>query len=153
MQAQRTTVDLTAYPDLMVVMLGFRLRGLRAIPAMMAIGKGLGEIARRHPDGLLHHEGFLFGWNHVGIRQYWRDPAALAAFTRSEPHGGWWRSFLRDPKQAGFWHEAYSMRGGMEAIYVNMPDGTGIGMTGFAPARDAGGAFMTAAGRMAAARG
>ena len=27
MQAQRTTVDLTAYPDLMVVMLGFRLRG------------------------------------------------------------------------------------------------------------------------------
>ncbi len=105
----------------------------------------MGGIARHPSEGLLRHDGMMFAWNHVGIRQYWRDPDALAAFTRSAPHSGWWRDFLADKHGAGFWHEAYHARGGVEAIYVGMPDA--IGLVTFAPAAAAIGPFLTASGR------
>lgn len=149
MPPTRDTVDLSAFPDLVVVMLGFHARRLRGLIPLMKVGKGLAAIRRDPPDGLLADEQVLFGWNHVGMRQYWRDLDSLGAFTRSMPHSVWWRDFLRDPQGCGFWHEAYSARGGIEAIYVAMPDLLGLGR--FAPVVPATGRMMTSRDRLSAA--
>lgn len=143
----RQTIVLEDYPDLVMILLGFRVGGLRALPALMRIGRGLSGITRDPPTGLLRHDGFLFGWNHLGIRQYWRDQASLEAFTRAGPHSGWWRDFLRDAGGSGFWHEAYHARGGVEAIYVGMPAPVGLGT--FAPTAAPTGRLLSAAGRHA----
>jgi hypothetical protein len=144
----RETVDLSAYPDLVMVLLGFKAHRLRAIPALLSLGKGFAEIQRNPPDGLLGEERSLFGWNHIGFRQYWRDLDSLHHFTRSAPHAGWWRDFLKDTRGAGFWHEAYSAKGGIEAIYVNMPKR--IGLAAFAPVRDPVGSLMSSRDRLRA---
>ncbi|WP_028221994.1 monooxygenase family protein [Paraburkholderia oxyphila] len=143
----RRSVDLSAYPNLVVIILGFRVRRLRGIAALLGIGKGLRQIELDPPAGLLSSEQFLFALNHIGIRQYWRDLESLEAFTRSEPHSRWWRDFLRDSGGAGFWHESYS-RQGMEAVYIDMPGP--VGFDRFAPERQPTGSFMSARRRMAA---
>ncbi|MFD1554861.1 monooxygenase family protein [Paraburkholderia silviterrae] len=143
----RRSVDLSAFPNLVVIILGFRVRRLRGIAALLGIGKGLRRIESDPPPGLLSSEQFLFALNHVGIRQYWRDLESLEAFTRSEPHSRWWRDFLRDSAGAGFWHESYS-RQGMEAVYIDMP--CPVGFDRFAPERQPTGSFMSARRRMAA---
>jgi len=145
---QRRSVDLSAYPDLIVVILGFRVRRLRGIATLLGIGRGLDAIRRDPPEGLLADEQFLFGLNHIGIRQYWRDLESLEAFTRSEPHARWWRDFLKDSGGAGFWHESYSARG-MEAIYIDMPAPMGFGR--FAPEMKPVGPFLSARQRLKAA--
>lgn len=142
----RETVDLSAFPDLMVVVLGFKVRRVRGLPSLVAIGRNLTRFRRDPPDGLLHQELSLLGWNHVGIRQYWRDEASLTRFTRSAPHTGWWRDFLSDMCGCAFWHEAYSARGGFEAIYVSMPERAGLAT--FAPVRKAIGPFMSSSDRL-----
>lgn len=153
MQAQqkivpaRTSVDLTAYPDLVVVYLGYRVATWRGLKALFGIGRKLRDVQADRPDGLLAHENVLFGLNHIGMRQYWRDLESLEAFTRSDPHKGWWRQFGRDPAGAGFWHETYRRTGGMEAIYLNMPP---IGLASFAASRPPVGPFMTSRERLAA---
>ena len=151
MQARvtRRSVDLSDYPNLVVIILGFRVRRLRGIATLLGVGKGLRQIELNPPDGLLANEQFLFALNHVGIRQYWRDLESLEAFTRSEPHAQWWRGFLRDSGGAGFWHESYS-RHGMEAVYIDMPGP--VGFDRFAPERQPTGPFMTARQRMLATR-
>jgi len=143
----RRSVDLSAYPDLVVVLLGFRVRRLRGIAAILGIGKGLRQIESNPPDGLLSSQQVFFALNHIGIRQYWRDLDSLEAFTRSEPHSRWWREFLRDSRGAGFWHETYSRRG-MEAVYIDMPEPAGFDR--FAPERQPTGPFMSARQRMGA---
>ena len=129
MAANMRSVDLSAYPDLIVVYLGFRLGTWRDLPRLLGIGRGLNHTARHKPDGLLAHENLLWGWMHVGMRQYWRDLDAMLAYTRAPQHAAWWRDFGQNPGRNGFWHETYSRRGGMEAIYLNMPP---IGLSGFA---------------------
>ena len=95
------------------------------------------------PDGLLRHEYFI--WSlfpmHAGIRQYWRDVNSLWEWTRSEPHRQWWLDFLKDSGGTGFWHETYFMRGGMEAVYDDVP--TPIGFQRFAPGVDARGSMFS----------
>lgn len=151
----RKSVDLSVFPDLVMIMLGFRVRGWRGLLAMRPIGTGLARIARERPDGLLAHEGMLFGLTHFGFRQYWRDVDALEAFTRSEPHADWWRRIRELSAGAGFWHETYHVRGGVEALYVAMPGP--VGLQHFAAERQPVGPFMTARSRiqggMAAAAG
>jgi hypothetical protein len=142
----RETVDLSAYPDLIVMLLGLKLKRPRALLAMRDVGRGLAAIRRDPPDGLLANQNFLFGWNHVGIRQYWRDFESLEHFTRQAPHAVWWKSFLKDPRSCGFWHETYSARGGIEAIYVELPERTGLGS--FAPIRTPVGRFMSSRDRL-----
>ncbi|UDL95805.1 DUF4188 domain-containing protein [Lichenihabitans sp. PAMC28606] len=142
----RKTVDLSAYPDLVMVLLGFRVNRLRSIPAFLRLGKGFAEIERDPPEGLLGEERCLYGWNHVGFRQYWRDLDCLERFTRSAPHSVWWREFLSDSHGAGFWHEAYSAKGGIEAIYIGMPKATGL--AAFAPPRNPVGPFMSGRDRL-----
>ncbi len=150
-QTARVTVDLSGYPDLVIVLLGFRVGSLRGIPALMRIGRGLGQVVADPPEGLLRHDQMLFGWNHIGMKQYWRDLDTLGRFTRSAPHSGWWREFLADNHGCGFWHEAYSARGGVEAIYVGMDAPVGLGT--FAPARRPEGPFLSSRDRLAADAG
>jgi hypothetical protein len=68
---------------------------------------------------------------HFGMRQYWRDFDSLERWARTDPHGQWWRAFIKDRGGTGFWHETYLAGGGVEAGYLDMPKD--IGLSGFAP--------------------
>ena len=143
---QRCTVDLSGFPDLIVVYLGLRVNAWRGIRRLVTLGPGIQASVADAPDGLLLHENLTYSFFpvHIGMRQYWRDFESLERFTRSEPHRTWWRDFLRDAGGTGFWHETYALRGGMEAIYDDVPDR--VGLARFAP-------VLPANGRMAGARG
>jgi hypothetical protein len=80
------------------------------------------------------------------MRQYWRDFESLEQWTRSEPHRAWWKTFLRDSGGTGFWHETYALRGGIEAIYDDMPQP--IGMMKFATLQPARGNIFSARQRL-----
>ena len=146
MAYSRRSVDLSGYPDLVVVYLGYRASGLRAARKLVGIARGLRQVKRQKPDGLLSHEDIWFGFMHPGFRQYWRDWESLEAFTRASPHKGWWADFARDP-QGGIWHETYRLRGGMEAIYSGTP---AIGFASCAPEGLPEGPFMSARQRVEA---
>jgi hypothetical protein len=136
MSVDRQTVDLSEYPDLVVVYLGMRVRRWRGLATMLGLGRRVRQAWKQDPDGLLLHEDFIWSLTppHLGMREYWRDLDSLERWTRSEPHRQWWQQFLKDTGGTGFWHEAYLMAGGMEAIYDDMP---GLGMARFAPVRPA----------------
>jgi len=144
-RVERQTVDLSQYPDLVVIYLGMRVNAWTGLKTLMGMQPSLKGAVKAKPDGLLRHEEMLFSLAppHVAMRQYWRDYASLEAWTRSAPHRQWWQDFLRDSRGTGFWHEAYFMRGGMEAIYDDMPMRTGFAQ--FAP-------LVPARGRMFSAR-
>lgn len=143
---QRQSVDLSAYPELVMIMLGFRLRTWRGLQALRRIGPGLNQIVRERPEGLLAHEGMMFGLTHFGFRQYWRDIETLERFTRGETHADWWRRIREMSTGAGFWHETYHAKGGVEALYVAMPGP--VGLQHFAPRRDPVGPFLSARARV-----
>ncbi len=142
------SVDLSLYPDLTVVYLGFHVSTLRGLAALLGIGRKLAAIQKDKPDGLLAHETFFFGLRHIGLRQYWRDFDSLEAFTRSDPHKTWWAEFSKDRAGSGFWHEAYRKAGGIEGLYIGMPEP--IGLAAFAPPRAPVGTFMRSRQRIAA---
>jgi hypothetical protein len=146
-KVNRRTVDLSGFPDLVVIYLGMRVNVLAGIKTLFGFGPKIAKSVEAHPDGLLLHEDFLFSLfpPHAGMRQYWRDFEALESWARSEPHRVWWQQFLRDSGGTGFWHEAYFMRGGMEAVYIDMVKDTGF--LRFAPAQEARGAMFSARGR------
>src|SRR5579872_4120082 len=144
---QRRTVDLSGFPDLVVIYLGMRVNTLTGIKTLAGFGPRIGKSVKDRPDGLLLHENLLFSLfpPHLGMRQYWRDFDALESWARSEPHSSWWREFLRNARGTGFWHEAYFKRGGMEAVYDDMVRNTGF--LCFAPATVARGSMYSARGR------
>jgi hypothetical protein len=146
-QVARRTVDLSGYPDLVVIYLGMRVNRIMGIKTLLGFGPKIASSADAHPDGLLRHETFLFSLFpvHVGIRQYWREQESLLRWTRSDPHRDWWQKFLKDSGGTGFWHETYLLRGGMEAIYDDVVPQ--IGFMGFAPVIPARGPMFGAAAR------
>ena len=150
-KVDRRTVDLSAYPDLVVIYLGLRVNRLTGIKMLLGIGPQISSSAAARPDGLLRHEMLLYSLFplHLGMRQYWRDLDSLMKWTRSEPHGIWWKSFLKDSGGTGFWHESYSRNGGMEAIYDDIP--MPIGFAAFAPLVPARGPMFGAASRSGSA--
>ena len=139
---KRETVNLSQYPDLVVIYLGMRVNALTGIKTVFGFGPKISGSVAARPDGLLLHENLLFSLRHFGMRQYWRDFDSLEAWSRSEPHRIWWQTFLRDSGGTGFWHETYSRRGGFEAVYVDMQ--TPIGLAAFAPIEPARGAMFSA---------
>ena len=143
----RRTVDLSAYPDLVVIYLGMQVNALAGIKTLSGFGPRIADSVAARPDGLLLHENMIFSLfpPHFGMRQYWRDFESLEVWARSEPHRVWWSNFLRDSGGTGFWHEAYFMRGGMEAVYVD--PAKDIGFLRFAPIHEAKGAMFSARGR------
>src|SRR5215471_12102089 len=137
-RVNRQTVDLSQYPDLVVVYLGMRVNALAGMKTLLRLGPQIQAAGEARPEGLLRCEQniiYSFFPFHVGMRWYWRDFASLEAWTRSTPHRDWWKNFLRDSGGTGFWHETYCMRGGMEAIYddVSSP----IGFACYAPVSQA----------------
>jgi len=140
----RTTVDLTAHPDLVVIYLGMRVHTPRGLGTLRSLGKQIKQAAAAKPDGLLRHEMLWYSLlpPHAGMRQYWHDFDALERWARALPHKQWWGKFLRDPGGTGFWHETYFMRGGIEAIYDGVPDS--FGLLAFVPAVPARGPLFSA---------
>jgi hypothetical protein len=145
---ERRTVDLSAYPDLVVVYLGMRVNAFAGLKRLLGLGPQIADSVKAKPDGLLLHEDMIFSLFplHGGMRQYWRDFESLERWTRSEPHRRWWKTFLRDSGGTGFWHETYALRGGFEAIYDDMPQP--IGMMKFAPLQAARGSIFSARQRL-----
>ena len=146
-KVKRRTVDLSAYPDLVVIYLGMRVNTLAGLKTVFGFGPRIAKSVEAQPDGLLLHEDFLFSLfpPHGGMRQYWRDFESLESWARSDPHREWWQRFLRNSGGTGFWHEAYFMGGGMEAVYDDMVRDTGF--LRFAPVHEARGSMFTARGR------
>lgn len=144
MAVQRVTVDLSRYPDLVMILLGMRVNALTGLRTLMGFGPLIATAVKAMPDGLLSHETFL--WSlvppHAGIRQYWRDFASLEAWARSTPHREWWARFLRDPGGTGFWHETYFIQGGVESVFDDVPQP--IGLLRFADRIPARGAMFSA---------
>jgi hypothetical protein len=151
MTVNRQTIDLSAYPDLVVIYLGMRVNALYGLKTILGLRPGIiGSVAAK-PDGLLLHEDFWLSFlpMHGGMRQYWRDWDSLEKWARSEPHRVWWQNFLKDSGGTGFWHETYFLRGGIEAIYDDMV--APVGMMKFAPLKPARGPMFSARSRAARA--
>jgi Domain of unknown function (DUF4188) len=144
MNVERRTVDLSGYPDLVVIYLGMRVRRPRGLLTLLGFGPQIRKSWQGQPDGLLLHEDLI--WSlfppHAGMRQYWRDLDSLERWTRSEPHKVWWQTYLRDTGGTGFWHETYLIGGGMEAIYDGLGPPTGLAR--FAPTQPARGSLFSA---------
>jgi len=132
MKVQRETVDLSEFPDLVVIYLGMRANSIRAIGRIAKLGPQIAKSVEDKPDGLLLHEGLLYSLFplHIGMRQYWRDFESMERWTRTMPHQQWWKDFLKDPAGTGFWHETYLKRGGMESVFDNIPVPTGFQLVG-----------------------
>jgi Domain of unknown function (DUF4188) len=146
-KVDRRTVDLSGYPNLVVIYLGMRVNRLTGLKTLLGFGPKISASVEAQPHGLLLHETMIYSMfpPHVGMRQYWRDMDALLTWSRSEPHREWWKSFLKNAGGTGFWHETYLMTGGMEAIYDDLPQP--IGMLRFAPVVPARGPMFAAAHR------
>lgn len=144
----RQTVDLSAYPDLVVIYLGLRINRPGGLLKAIKLGPAIDKSVAAKPDGLLLHESITFSLfpPHMGMRQYWRDFESLERWSRSLPHQEWWKEYLRDPGGTGFWHEIYFRRGGMEAVYDDMKIRTGF--AAFAPLEPARGPMFSARGRL-----
>ncbi len=147
-KVDRKTVDLSSYPDLLVIYLGMRVNMLAGLKTILGLGPQIAHSVKAKPDGLLLHEDLLFSLMplHIGMRQYWRDYESLERWSRSDPHRAWWKNFLRDSGGTGFWHETYSIRGGFEAIYDDIPKP--VGMMNFAPVGPARGSAFSSRRRL-----
>jgi hypothetical protein len=148
---RRTTVDLSAYPDLVVIYLGMRVEEPRGYETIQTLGPLIEASVAEQPDGLLLHERLIYSEEplHRGMRQYWRDFDALEAWARTLPHKEWWSNYLRDRGGTSFWHETYFRQGGFEAVYVDVDD---VGLTRFAPTIRAEGPMLAARQRAEADR-
>jgi Domain of unknown function (DUF4188) len=146
-RVERRTVDVSSYPDLVVIYLGMRVNTLAGLRTLIGFGPKIAASVDARPDGLLLHENFLMSLMpmHAGMRQYWRDWESLERWSRSEPHRIWWQNFLRDSGGTGFWHETYFMRGGIEAVYDDLA--APVGMMKFAPVQPARGPMFSARSR------
>jgi hypothetical protein len=148
----RTTVDLSAYPDLVVIYLGMRVEEPRGFETLQVLGPQIQAAVEEQPDGLLLHEPITFSEDplHVGMRQYWRDLEALEAWSRTLPHKAWWTDYLRDRGGTSFWHETYFRRGGFESVFVDV--GEPVGLACFAPSAAPSGPMFSARQRRDADR-
>ena len=143
----RRTVDLSGYPNLVVIYLGMRVNAFMGLKTLLGFGPKIAKSVEAQPEGLLLHEFFIFSLfpPHAGIRQYWRDFESLETWARSDPHRAWWQQFIQNSGGTGFWHESYFMRGGMEAVYDDVFNNTGF--LCFAPVHEARGRMFSARDR------
>jgi hypothetical protein len=146
MAVKRASVDLSDFPGLIVIYLGMKVRNWRGLATLARTGPRIQAAVAARPDGLLAHEFMFFGPLHVGMQQYWRDLESLEAFTRIDPHAGWWRAFIKESGGTGFWHGAYRKQGGMEGIYLDMP--SPLGLQKLAPPQAPDGAYQTGRARL-----
>ena len=143
----RTTADLSSYPDVVVIYLGIRVNSPRGLKTLISFGPKIRKSVEAQPDGLLLHENLLLSLipPHAGMHQYWRDFDSLERWARSLPRQQWWQQFLRDTGSAGFWHETYFRSGQMKSFYIDMPRN---GLARFAPVTPARGSLFSARRRL-----
>lgn len=143
----RQAVDLSAYPDLVVIYLGMRANSPRGFKTLVSFGPKIKKSVDANPEGLLLHENLFFSFfpPHAGMRQYWRDFDSLERWARTGVHAQWWKAFLEDRRGAGFWHETYSGAGRIESVYIDMPT---VGLAQFAPLEEARGSMFSARRRL-----
>ena len=55
-RVRRQAIDLSAYPDLVVIYLGMRVNTLRGIKTVLGFGPRISKAVAGQPDGLLLHE-------------------------------------------------------------------------------------------------
>lgn len=117
-RVNRQTVDLSSYPDLVVIYLGMRVNRIGGLRTLLSFGARIHEAVTARPDGPLLHENIIFSLLplHLGMGQYWRDFESLERWARSLPHQTWWREFLHYSGGTGFWHEAYFKRGKLSTM-------------------------------------
>ena len=70
-KVHRRTVDLSAYPDLVVIYLGMRVNAFSGLKTLFGFGPKIAASVAAMPEGLLLHENFMFSVfpPHVGMRQ------------------------------------------------------------------------------------
>ena len=87
----RQTVDLSGYPDLVVIYPGTRANSLRGLGTVLRFGPRITVSVRARPNGLHVHETLFYSLFplHTGIRQYWRDFDALELWARTLSHQHW----------------------------------------------------------------
>src|SRR5580692_1651773 len=97
-EVHRQTVDLTGYPDLVVIYLWMRVNALTGLKTLLGFGPRITQSVEARSDGLRLHKTVVYSLfpPHVWMRRYWRDFDALERWARSEPHRLWWQGFLRD---------------------------------------------------------
>ena len=85
---QRTTVNLSDFPDLVVIYLGMQVRTLAGLKTLISFGPKINAAVAAKPDGLLLHENVFYSFFplNAGMRQYWRDFQSLENWSRSLPH-------------------------------------------------------------------
>jgi hypothetical protein len=66
----RETVDLSAYPHLVVIYLGMRVNTITGVKTLIGFGPKISNAVASKPDGLLLHENLLYSLRHLGMRQY-----------------------------------------------------------------------------------
>jgi hypothetical protein len=90
-QVNRQTVDLSAFPDLVVIYLGMRVRILGGIKTLLGLSPQIDKAGASRPDGLHFENNIVFSFFplHLGMRWYWKDLKSMERWARSEPHRRW----------------------------------------------------------------
>jgi hypothetical protein len=60
LNTDRRTVDLSAFPDLVVIHLGMRVNELKGLKTLLRFGPKITKSVAEQPDGLLLHENIIF---------------------------------------------------------------------------------------------
>src|SRR2546426_10887680 len=71
----RRAVDLAAFPNLVVIYLGMRVRTFAGIKTLLGLGPQIDKAGAARPEGLLHFENniiFRLFPLHIGMRWYWK---------------------------------------------------------------------------------
>jgi hypothetical protein len=84
---QHTTVELSPFPDLVVIYLGMKVRNLRGLRTMISFGPKITPPSRQSPKAF-SCTSLLFSLLSLrtGMRQYGRDFQSLENWARSLPH-------------------------------------------------------------------
>src|SRR3989440_12844132 len=101
----RRFVDLSAFPDLVVIYLGMRVRALAGIKTLLGLGPQIDKAGAGRPDGLLHFENniiYRLFPLHVGMRWYWKDFRSWEGGTGRKPPRTGGQTTLPAPVAPGF---------------------------------------------------
>ena len=154
-ERSRQTVDLSNYPDLVIVRAGMRANSLKGVVKLVRYGyqiiesvNGIDNSSEFTPEELLHMENEIHSLvpPHFVIRQYWENIDALEEWTRTGMHSKLWDQLAESPEGTSFWHELYS-RDGIEAIYNGMEKAP-TGMMNFATTKSLDGELSTIQDRL-----
>jgi hypothetical protein len=79
-RVSRQTINLSGYPDLVVIYLGMTVNRLAGIKTLLGFGPKISASAAAKPDRLLCHETFMYSPFPMH-RQYWRDADSMLKWT------------------------------------------------------------------------